>query len=85
MHHALNDHQLAKILVNRRQNPRLGYGATEDFFITRVAWPIARTYHVVTCSPDYVGRQRGNTAVQQRPHAADPTGNGSTRSCATSL
>ena len=85
MDEAADDHEFAKILVNRDQHPRFGGGDAENLFIPRVGRPVACPRYVVAgLAHDRCGAT-GDATVQKHLHAAESTGNGSTRSCATSL
>ena len=78
--HALNHRKLPEVFVNRDKYSTLDRGTLENLLITRIAGLVARPRHVVTGPTNHSCGAAGDAAVHEDLHAADPAGNGSTRS-----
>ena len=83
--HSLDDDQLAEIFIDGRQDSRIRRSALENLFITGIARPVASPYDIMASLPHGFGGVAGDATIEQDSHAADPAGNGSIRSWATSL
>lgn len=77
---ALHHFESAEILVQRHKNPCLPPFVGENLFVSRVLRPITRPFHIVTRRLQFGGDAAADAGVEQQPHAAESTMNGSTRS-----